>query len=43
VSFGAALCAVLPSKQCCNHSGCTNLARLSEAELVAGKGSRCSG
>jgi hypothetical protein len=43
VSFGAALCAVLPSNCCCNHSGCTNLGRLSEAELVAGKGSRCSG
>jgi hypothetical protein len=43
VSFGGAMCAVLPSKHCCNHTGCSNLARLSEAELVAGKGSRCSG
>jgi hypothetical protein len=42
-SFGSALAAVLPSKHCCNHTGCSNLARLSEAELVAGKGSRCSG
>jgi hypothetical protein len=42
VSFGCALCAVLPSKHCCNHTGCTNLARLSEAELVAGKGCVCS-
>jgi hypothetical protein len=42
-AFGCALCAVLPSKHCCNHTGCSNLARLSEAELVAGKGSRCSG
>jgi hypothetical protein len=42
-SFGGALCAVLPSKHCCNHTGCSNLALLSEAELVAGKGSRCSG
>jgi hypothetical protein len=41
VSFGGALCAVLPSKHCCNHTGCTNLARLSEAELVAGKGCVC--
>jgi hypothetical protein len=42
-AFGAALAAVLPSKHCCNHTGCSNLARLCEAELVAGKGSRCSG
>jgi hypothetical protein len=41
VSFGGALCAVLPSKHCCNHTGCTNLTRLSEAELVAGKGCVC--
>jgi hypothetical protein len=28
-SFGSALAAVLPSKHCCNHTGCSNLARLS--------------
>jgi hypothetical protein len=41
VSIGSALAAVLPSKHCCNHTGCSNLARLSEAELVAGKACVC--
>jgi hypothetical protein len=40
-ALGGALCAVLPSKHCCNHTGCSNLARLSEAELVAGKACVC--
>jgi hypothetical protein len=42
VCFGEALCAVLPSKLCCNHSRCSSLARLSEAELVGGKGCVCA-
>jgi hypothetical protein len=42
VSFGGALCAVLPSKHCCNHTGCRNTTQLCEAELVAGKGCVCS-
>jgi hypothetical protein len=41
--LSGALAAVLPSKLCCNHSACSSLAKLSEAELVAGKGCRCSG
>uniref|UniRef100_A0A383WBB5 MYND-type domain-containing protein n=1 Tax=Tetradesmus obliquus TaxID=3088 RepID=A0A383WBB5_TETOB len=41
VSFGEALAAALPSRHCCNHSGCANLGRLSEAELVAGRGCVC--
>jgi hypothetical protein len=41
VSIGSALAAVLPSKHCCNHTGCSNLAWLSEAELVAGKACVC--
>jgi hypothetical protein len=40
--FGRALCYVLPSKYCCNNPGCSNLARLSEVELVSGKGCVCS-
>jgi hypothetical protein len=41
VCFGEALAAALPSKACCNHTGCTNLGRLSEAELVGGKACVC--
>ncbi|WIA11037.1 hypothetical protein OEZ85_011190 [Tetradesmus obliquus] len=41
VSFGEALAAALPSRLCCNHTGCTNLGRLNEAELVAGRGCVC--
>jgi hypothetical protein len=39
--FGCTLAAVLPSKACCNHTGCSNLARLSEAGLVGGKACVC--
>jgi hypothetical protein len=41
--FGAAVCALLPSKLCCNAPGCCCCERLSEAELVGGKMSQCSG
>jgi hypothetical protein len=41
MSFGEALAAVLPSKLCCNYSGCANFARLSEAALVTGKSCVC--
>jgi hypothetical protein len=40
--FGEALVTALPSKLCCNHSRCSSLARLSEAELVSGKACVCS-
>jgi hypothetical protein len=42
VAFGEALLPLLPSVHCCNHAGCTNLARLSEAELVGGKACVCA-
>jgi hypothetical protein len=41
--FGAAMCAALPSKLCCNAPGCCSCEQLSEAELVGGKLSVCSG
>jgi hypothetical protein len=41
--FGAAVCALLPSKLCCNALDCCCCERLSEAELVGGKMSQCSG
>jgi hypothetical protein len=42
VAFGQALCYTLPSRACCNNPGCSNLARLTERELVSGKGCVCS-
>jgi hypothetical protein len=42
VAFGQALCYALPSRACCNNPGCSNLARLTERELVSGKGCVCS-
>jgi hypothetical protein len=39
----AAVCAVLPLPHSCNHLGCSNLGGDSEAGLVGGKGSVCSG
>jgi hypothetical protein len=42
LKLGAALCAALPSKICCNNAACTNLAQLSEAELVRGEEWICS-
>jgi hypothetical protein len=35
--FGAAVCALLPSKLCCNALDCCCCERLSEGELVGGK------
>jgi hypothetical protein len=43
VAFGQALCYALPSKACCNNPGCSSLARLTERELVSGRGCVCSG
>jgi hypothetical protein len=40
--WAEALCAALPQRYCCNNLGCLNLGGLSEAELVARPGSRCS-
>uniref|UniRef100_A0A383W246 phytol kinase n=1 Tax=Tetradesmus obliquus TaxID=3088 RepID=A0A383W246_TETOB len=37
------VCAALPLHHCCNNPRCLNLGGLSEAALVAGAGSRCSG
>uniref|UniRef100_A0A383VT77 MYND-type domain-containing protein n=1 Tax=Tetradesmus obliquus TaxID=3088 RepID=A0A383VT77_TETOB len=37
------VCAALPLRHCCNNPRCLNLGGLSEAALVAGAGSRCSG
>jgi hypothetical protein len=42
VAFGQALCYALPSRACCNNPSCSNLARLTERELVSGKGCVCS-
>jgi hypothetical protein len=42
VAFGQSLCYALPSRACCNNPGCSNLARLTERELVSGKGCVCS-
>jgi hypothetical protein len=42
-SFGAALCAAVPVRCCCNNPGCSELGEASELELVSGKSSRCSG
>jgi hypothetical protein len=41
--FAEGVCAALPLRHCCNNPGCLNLGGLSEAGLVAGAGSRCSG
>jgi hypothetical protein len=41
--FAEGVCAALPLRHCCNNPGCLNLVGLSEAGLVAGAGSRCSG
>jgi hypothetical protein len=41
--FAEAVCAALSLRHCCNNPGCLNLGGLSEAGLVAGAGSRCSG
>jgi hypothetical protein len=40
--FAKGVCAALPQRHCCNNPACTKLGVLSEAELVAGAGSRCS-
>jgi hypothetical protein len=40
--FGSALWAALPQPHCCNNAGCSSLGSISEAKLVARKGSRCS-
>jgi hypothetical protein len=40
--FAEGVCAALPQRHCCNNPKCTKLGVLSEAELVAGAGSRCS-
>jgi hypothetical protein len=40
--FGAALWAALPQPICCNNAACSSLGSISEAKLVARKGSRCS-
>jgi hypothetical protein len=40
--FGAALWSALPQLHCCNNAGCGSLGSISEAKLVARKGSRCS-
>lgn len=41
--LGAAVAAALPCKHFCNNPECLNCVRLSENELVGGKGSVCSG
>jgi hypothetical protein len=41
--FGAAVCAALPVGWACNNAACTNLGKLSELQLVAGKAKLCSG
>jgi hypothetical protein len=38
-----AVCAELPLPHCCNYTSCSNLSGDSEAALVGGKGSVCSG
>jgi hypothetical protein len=43
VEFGAAVCGVSASSACCNNPRCSSKAQLSEAALVGGQGSRCSG
>jgi hypothetical protein len=40
--FAEGVCGA-PLRHCCNNPGCLNLGGLSEAALVAGAGSRCSG
>jgi hypothetical protein len=40
--IGAVLWSALPQPRCCNNWECLNMARVSEAKLVAGKASRCS-
>jgi hypothetical protein len=42
-SFAAALCGLLPNRQCCNNPGCGSCSGLSEAALVGGKSCRCGG
>jgi hypothetical protein len=41
--FVEGVCGALPLRHCCNNPGCLNMGGLSEAALVAGAGSRCSG
>jgi len=43
VSFGNALSAALPVAYCCNSSGCKSVAKMSELQLVSGKGCVCAG
>jgi hypothetical protein len=42
-AFGAAVAAALPISWACNNAACTNLAKLSELQLVTGKAKVCSG
>lgn len=43
IDLGTAACAVYPTPFCCNNPLCGNVAKLSELELVGGKGCVCSG
>jgi hypothetical protein len=40
--FAAAVCGLLPVRLCCNDLHCVNIAKLSEVQLAAGKGTICS-
>jgi hypothetical protein len=42
-AFGAAVAAALPIGWACNNAACTNLATLSELQLVTGKAKVCGG
>jgi hypothetical protein len=42
-AFGAAVAAALPVGWACNNAACTNLAKLSELQLVRGKAKVCGG
>jgi len=42
-AFGAAVCAALPTAQCCDYHGCSNVGARTEQQLVSGKSSVCSG
>ena len=43
MNVGSLLCAVLPTKHCCNEPSCCCLDKPSELQLVGGKGTKCSG
>ena len=43
IGLGSTLCAALPTKTACNYPACTDCDKPSEQQLVAGRGSTCSG